>query len=90
MTRAMAAELRPLNIRVNSLNPSLIDDGMGQQLIEDIIAWAHSAGLSVTRERILQRPGRLGTTDEVASAALFLASDEASFITGHGLCVDVD
>jgi len=88
MTRAMAAELRPLNIRINSINPSLIDDDMGQQLMEDIEARARSTGLSVTRERILQRPGRLGTTAEVANAALFLASDEASFITGHGLSVD--
>lgn len=88
MTRAMAAELRPLNIRVNSINPSLIDDVMGQQLIADIEARARSVGLPSPGERITLRQGRLGTTEEVANAALFLASDEASFITGHGLSVD--
>jgi len=88
MTRAMAAELRPLNIRVNSLNPSIIDDDMGQQLIKDIEARARAAGLPSPGARITMRQGRLGTTGEVASAALFLASDESSFITGHGLSVD--
>jgi len=82
-TRALAAELRPLNIRVNALNPGLIDDGMGQRVLQSY----KSLGMDATEE-ILATQGRLGTPEDVANAALFLASDEASFITGHGLSVD--
>jgi len=87
MTQAMAAELRPRGIRVNALNPSIIDDDMGRVLIEDIDA-AAGIGLPDLMARIEQRQWRLGTPEDVANAALFLASDEASFITGHGLAVD--
>jgi len=90
LTRAMAAELRPFNIRVNALNPSIIDDGMGQQLLKEYEAFGSAAGASASdiTERIIATQGRLGTPEDVANAALFLASDEASFITGHGLSVD--
>ena len=88
LTRAMSAELRPLNIRVNALNPGIIDDGMGQQLLKDYEARGMALGMTGLTERILASQGRLGTPEEVADAALFLASDEASFITGHGLSVD--
>jgi NAD(P)-dependent dehydrogenase (short-subunit alcohol dehydrogenase family) len=88
LTRAMAAELKPVNIRVNALNPSIIDDGMGQQLLKDYVARGKALGITGMSERILASQGRLGTPEEVADAALFLASDEASFITGHGLSVD--
>ena len=88
LTRAMAAELKPVNIRVNALNPSIIDDGMGQQLLKDYQTMGKALGTTGMSERILASQGRLGTPEEVASAALFLASDEAAFITGHGLSVD--
>ena len=88
LTRAMAAELRPLNIRVNALNPGVIDDGMGQRLLKDFESFGLAIGLSDVAERIIATQGRLGTPEDVANAALFLASDEASFITGHGLSVD--
>jgi NAD(P)-dependent dehydrogenase (short-subunit alcohol dehydrogenase family) len=87
MTQALAAELRPQGIRVNALNPSIIDDGMGRFLMDEINAVV-GAGIPSLTERIEQRQGRLGTPEDVANAALFLASDEASFITGHGLSVD--
>jgi len=88
LTRAMAAELRPLNIRVNALNPGVIDDGMGQQLLKEYEAFGLAYGVPDPTERIVAAQGRLGTPEDVANAALFLASDEASFITGHGLSVD--
>jgi len=88
LTRAMAAELRPLNIRVNALNPSIIDDGMGQQLLKEYEAFGAATGATDVMERMVATQGRLGTPEDVANAALFLASDEASFITGHGLSVD--
>ena len=88
LTKAMAGELRLFNIRVNALNPSAIDDGMGQQLLKDYEAFGLAFGNSNLTERIMERQGRLGTLEEVANAALFLASDEAPFITGHGLSID--
>ena len=88
LTKAMAAELRPLNIRVNALNPGVIDDGMGQQLLKEYEAYGLAFGIPNLADRIIEMQGRLGTPEEVANAALFLASDEAAFITGHGLSVD--
>ena len=87
MTQAMATELRPRGIRVNALNPSIINDDMGRILMDDMNA-VTGTGMPGLVERIEQRQWRLGTPQDVANAALFLASDEASFITGHGLAVD--
>jgi len=88
LTRAMAAELRPLNIRVNALNPGIIDDGMGQRLLKDFESFALAFGVSDVTERLIAPQGRLGTPEDVANAALFLASDAASYVTGHVLVVD--
>ena len=84
LTKALALELRPLNIRVNALCPSLIDTRMGQQVLRDF----ESSGADQIMEKTASSQGRVGTPEEVADAALFLASDEATFITGHGLSVD--
>jgi 3-oxoacyl-[acyl-carrier protein] reductase len=77
-TRSLARELGPRNIRVNSLAPGYFDSEM-------------VAGLDdASRQRIARRTplGRLATIDEIAKAAFFLASEEASFITGQILVVD--
>lgn len=87
MTRAMAAELRPLGIRVNALNPGLLDNHMGQYLLAEMSA-VTGAGIPGIVERLAERQGKLGTSEDVASAAVFLASDEAAFINGHGLSID--
>lgn len=78
MTRAMALDLGP-DIRVNSVNP-------GWVAVERT-----NSGVSEEERRHLEsiHPiGRIGTPGDVASAAAFLASDEASFITGASLLVD--
>jgi NAD(P)-dependent dehydrogenase (short-subunit alcohol dehydrogenase family) len=75
LTRAMALDLAPYGIRVNALVPGSID----------------SKGMSVEtkRERGEGIPlGRVGETEELAGPAAFLASDDASYITGHILVVD--
>jgi len=75
LTRAMALDLAPYGIRVNALVPGSID----------------SKGISVEtkRERGEGIPfGRVGETEELAGPAAFLASDDASYITGHMLVVD--
>ena len=73
MTKALAKEVGPSGITVNCITPGLIDTAMNQNLaIEDVSAI------------IDQTPvGRIGTTNDIASTALFLTSDEASFITGQ-------
>jgi len=81
-SRSMAAELAPDNIRVNVINPvagetAMLADFMGQDTPERRAQFIASIPL-----------GRLSQPSDVASAAVFLASDEASFITGA--CLEVD
>ena len=77
-TRAAAKELAGRGIRVNALAPGFIDTDLTQSLPDEI------------RERTLLdiRMGRIGEPREVAQAALFLASDLASYVTGQVLGVD--
>lgn len=78
LTKALAKEVGPSNIRVNCIAPGLIDTGMNQELtLEDVAAIVDETPLN-----------RIGTTNDVASAALFLASDDSSFITGQVLGVN--
>ena len=77
-TRAAALELGPLGIRVNSVSPGLIErEGLEDAWPEGVERWRETAPL-----------GRLGRADDVAGAALFLASDAARWITGADLLVD--
>ncbi|MBO5374305.1 MAG: SDR family oxidoreductase [Clostridia bacterium] len=78
MTKALAKEVALSGIRVNCVSPGAIDTDMNAHLtIEDIDAIKLETPL-----------GRLGTPEEIANAVLFLASDEASFITGQILGVN--
>ncbi len=77
-TRTIARELAPYNIRVNAIAPGLTDTGMAGQMEEK--AWKEM----VARTDM----NRLGKPNEIAQMMLFLASDEASFITGQVYRVD--
>jgi 3-oxoacyl-[acyl-carrier protein] reductase len=78
LTRTMAVELAQHRIAVNAIAPAQIDTRLTRTLPDD-----------ARRRRVQRIPmGRFGEPDEVARVALFLASDEASFITGHTLAVD--
>ncbi len=78
MTRAAAVEYGDRNIRVNALCPGPIETPM--------IASAPEPLLASLKARIPM--GRFGTPDEMARVALFLASEDASFITGQGIIAD--
>lgn len=78
LTKALAKEVGPSGIRVNCIAPGLIETGMNQELtLEDVAAIVDETPL-----------GRIGSTNDVASSALFLASDDSSFITGQVLGVN--
>ncbi|MCC5857595.1 MAG: SDR family oxidoreductase [Ectothiorhodospiraceae bacterium] len=78
LTRTLALEGAPDGIRVNSLSPGYIATPLLDQLEQEVLDFLTS----------LHPVGRLGRAEEVAGAALFLLSDEASFITGTDLLVD--
>ena len=80
MTKSMALDYGPAGIRVNCLCPGLILTPLtdvvqrAKPVLDQMVSW-HALG-------------RAGRPEEVAAAALFLASDDASFVTGHALVVD--
>lgn len=84
MTKAMALDYARDNIRVNCVNPAIVDTPM---LAREVRRSKDPKGyMKASRET--QPIGRIGTPKEVARAVLFLASDEASFVTGAALSVD--
>lgn len=82
MTRQLAVEFGPHNIRFNSISPGTINTPMNEQVIRDL-------GEHVARAWVKMHPiGRIGKPEEVAEAAVYLASDAAGFTTGIDLRVD--
>jgi len=82
LTRNMAIDYGDAGVRVNCVCPGFIDTPMTGALQEPV--------LDPIRKRLERQHmlGRFGRPEEVAAAILFLASDEASFVTGHALAVD--
>jgi 3-oxoacyl-[acyl-carrier protein] reductase len=78
LTRTMAVELAEHGITANAIAPAQIDTRLTRGLPDD------------ARQRRVERipMGRFGEPEDVAKAALFLASDDASYVTGHTLAVD--
>jgi len=88
LTRQLAVDYGPQGIRVNCICPGFIDNDMAARRTR--MAPADAARNLAEREATaaLQPLGRQATTDEVAAVAVFLASDESSFMTGAILPVD--
>ena len=83
MTRTLAAEFAPHNIRVNAISPGIIkspafsvfpDKELLQRMVDDILD--------------LQPIKRVGMPEDIAWCALYLASDESTFVTGQNFCID--
>jgi len=80
LTRALAVEYAPFNIRVNALAPGFVETNLTNRVLRNPM---------VAKALIDQTPlRRFGTTEEIARAALFFASDDSSFVTGAELAVD--
>jgi NAD(P)-dependent dehydrogenase (short-subunit alcohol dehydrogenase family) len=83
LTKSMAIDYAGLGIRVNAVCPGFIDTPMTRQVFD-------GPGLEEAKARAIaeHKLHRLGRPEEIAAAAAFLLSDDASFITGHALPVD--
>jgi glucose 1-dehydrogenase len=80
LTKGMAVALAPHGIRVNAIGPGTVDTPINTNFF----------GMPGTRERLLMRTplGRIAQADEIARVAVFLASDDASYITGTTIYAD--
>ena len=78
ITKSVSKELGPYNVRVNGIAPGLIDTDMGSYKSE------------TERNKVLDRMSihRMGKPEEIAKAALYMASDDASYMTGHIMILD--
>ena len=88
-TRALALDLAPYNVRVNSVSPGATDTPMLQS---DVAKQAKDRGLSYEEvKREFEEEGVMGrwaTSEEIATGILFLATDESSYMTGADLRLD--
>ena len=80
LTKSTAVQYGAEGIRANSIHPGPIDTAMGDQV------WPDAGSRDEAIERTVLK--RLGTPDDIANGALFLASDESSFMTGTELVID--
>lgn len=84
LTKAVARDVIASGVRCNALCPGTTDSpSLGDRI-------AASGDPEATRRRFIERQpmGRLGSVDEMAAAAVYLASDESGFMTGHLLVID--
>lgn len=80
LTRALAVEYAPFNVRVNALSPGFVETALTERVLRNpmLEKWLV--------DRTLLK--RLGTAEDIAKAALFLASDDSAYMTGAELVVD--
>jgi NAD(P)-dependent dehydrogenase (short-subunit alcohol dehydrogenase family) len=79
-TRALALDYAPNHIRVNAICPGMVETGMTRWRLD----------VPELRQQVLDMTpwGRVGQPEDIASAAVYLASDEADYVTGHMLVID--
>jgi NAD(P)-dependent dehydrogenase (short-subunit alcohol dehydrogenase family) len=86
LTRSMSVDLAPRGVRVNVICPGTVYTPLMEPMLTARGGGDMAAGLALT---VAKYPiGRLGTPEEIAAVALFLASDDSSFLTGSVLTAD--
>ena len=86
LTRSMSVDLAPRGVRVNVICPGTVYTPLMEPMLRARGGGDMAAGLALT---VAKYPiGRLGTPEEIAAVALFLASDDSSFLTGSVLTAD--
>jgi NAD(P)-dependent dehydrogenase (short-subunit alcohol dehydrogenase family) len=85
-TRVVAAEAGRDGVRANAVCPGIVDTPLGSQVFSSVDPEDPEAG----KEKLAKQypMGRLGEPDDVAAPTCFLLSDEASWVSGHGLVID--
>jgi 2-keto-3-deoxy-L-fuconate dehydrogenase len=81
LTRALAIDHVADGVRVNAVCPGTVDSPWVRRLVDEV-------GESLDELRARQPMGRLGSVDEIAAAVLYLASDDAAFVTGSAFVID--
>lgn len=84
LARAMSTDYAAQGIRSNSVSPGTIDSPM----LHDFVAWQSDPEALLRQYDAMHPLGRVGSIDDVANVCLFLASDEAGFVTGANYTVD--
>ncbi|GLG83648.1 hypothetical protein ACSO1_21700 [Acinetobacter calcoaceticus] len=79
MIRALALEIAPFQIRINNVNPGIIDTPMFRRFVDDETAKPY---ITYTPQQ------RLGQPEDVANTVTWLCTNEASFITGQSILID--
>jgi 3(or 17)beta-hydroxysteroid dehydrogenase len=91
-TKSAALEFarKGYRIRVNSIHPGLIQTDMGEQTFLSRARNLATNDVDAVRQQVMARHpiGRLGVPDDIAKGIVFLASDDAGFMTGAGLVID--
>ncbi len=91
-TKSAALEFarKGYRIRVNSVHPGTIDTDMGDQVLVTRARNLGTNDIEAARRQVIERLpiGRMGTPNDIAKGIVFLASDDAAFMTGAGLVID--
>jgi NAD(P)-dependent dehydrogenase (short-subunit alcohol dehydrogenase family) len=91
-TKSAALEFarKGYRIRVNSMHPGTIDTDMGDQVLATRARNLGTNDIEMARRQVIERLpiGRMGTPTDIARGIVFLASDDAAFMTGAGLVID--
>jgi 3(or 17)beta-hydroxysteroid dehydrogenase len=91
-TKSAALEFarKGYRIRVNSMHPGTIDTDMGDQVLVTRARNLGTNDIEAARRQVIERLpiGRMGSPDDIAKGIVFLASDDAAFMTGAGLVID--